>query len=321
MAAGSALHVIDVTEDGVLDQIGQFNSPGYGGDLASDGRNVYMLDYHMNVVNAFDLSMPQQPVWRQQFFSAHYLTDIVVGGGYFYLATYWESLQIAQVDDSLELIVLTSIPKEQAIEHTINSLYVNGLVFAQMNGRLAIIDVSDPLQPTVLNEVAWPPLDGPSYKPLAWENSILYTSQHDTFVVLNVLDPAEPLVVGQLDVNLEICDADSRNGLAFLIAGVCFQGSSYNTSKLEIINVSEPQEMSIVGSLELYDPMESVIVIGDYVYVANGDVLVVDVRDPSQPVFITTITTPGYASDLLTADGLLYVADQAGGLLVIQPLE
>ncbi len=137
-------------------------------------------------------------------------------------------------------------------------------------------------------------------------------------------NPSEPTVLGQLSGFDHICEAVVQEGLAYLVTDYC-RSDYYNgqtlMGQMQIMSVSEPKNMGLVGSLELPGIMETIAVLGNYAYVANGDVLVVDVSDPSRPQLVTTITTPGYASDLLTADGLLYVADQAGGLLVIQPFE
>ena len=44
----------------------------------------------------------------------------------------------------------------------------------------------------------------------------------------------------------------------------------------------------------------------------------VDVSDPAQPVEIAAYDTPGFAWDVAALGKLVYVADETGGLLILQ---
>jgi hypothetical protein len=43
-----------------------------------------------------------------------------------------------------------------------------------------------------------------------------------------------------------------------------------------------------------------------------------DVSNPAQPLIVGFFQTPGYARDAVVRDDLIYVADGAGGLLVLR---
>lgn len=54
----------------------------------------------------------------------------------------------------------------------------------------------------------------------------------------------------------------------------------------------------------------------------SGDKLwIVDITDPTQPQVNGRFPTPGHAQDAVIVNDLIYVADGAGGLLILQMTE
>jgi hypothetical protein len=46
-------------------------------------------------------------------------------------------------------------------------------------------------------------------------------------------------------------------------------------------------------------------------------ILVLDITDPAQPVVVATYVTPDCARQVVSANGLIYVADRLGGLYIL----
>ena len=53
----------------------------------------------------------------------------------------------------------------------------------------------------------------------------------------------------------------------------------------------------------------------------GNDVWLIDVSDPTQPLVNGRFPTPGYAQDAVIVNDLIYIADGAGGLLILQTTE
>ena len=126
------------------------------------------------------------------------------------------------------------------------------------------------------------------------------------------------------------CPAHSESGtwppIGQLAGGiplaVAVQGSyAYvaSTSALLVVDTSEPETPSIVGSYDTPGMAYGVAVSGAYAYVADYDagVRVVDVSDPAAPVEVGYWDTPGLACAVAVSDGYAYVADSEAGVRVI----
>lgn len=89
---------------------------------------------------------------------------------------------------------------------------------------------------------------------------------------------------------------------------------------LYIINVADPRNPSLEGSLYLprgLDRGGAVYVAGDYAYVTDRDVKVVDVSNPTAPTVVGSYTTPGVPLGVCISGNYAYVADEWFGLQVI----
>jgi hypothetical protein len=108
----------------------------------------------------------------------------------------------------------------------------------------------------------------------------VYIGNGPTFQVLDITNPSSPSVVGEYLTDVDfIADIRVRDSLAFLAAG-----------HLLILNVSNPPSIQFVGSLNLppglrFPPVR--IALADsfaFVTLFPGQVLVVDVSDPTNPI-------------------------------------
>ena len=87
---------------------------------------------------------------------------------------------------------------------------------------------------------------------------------------------------------------------------------------LTIYDLADMREPTQVGLLESGANTMHVAVEGDIAVVSNGDVLLVDVSNPTQPRRVASVNTPGNARMSVIRDGIIYVADGENGLLIMQ---
>ena len=86
--------------------------------------------------------------------------------------------------------------------------------------------------------------------------------------------------------------------------------------RLMVLNVSDPANPRKVGQTAvLPDLVQDVYATGNYAYVADGDLRVIDVSIPAAPAEVGFYDTLGYARDVYVAGNYAYVAD--GDLRVI----
>lgn len=87
---------------------------------------------------------------------------------------------------------------------------------------------------------------------------------------------------------------------------------------LTILDISAPSAPVVVGRLEfLPDIVQALAVAGDYAYVVDGQLRVIDVRDPVNPIEVGSYDTPGIATDVVVSGGYAYVTDDYAGLWIL----
>lgn len=182
---------------------------------------------------------------------------------------------------------------------------------------LQILDVSEPAHPTAVSV----------YDPKAGALDVLVREGyayllHNTGVeIVDVSKPARPRRVGYVgyaNLTFESRDLAVAGNYAFVATQL---------GGLRIIDVSDPARPREVSVYETSGPVYAVSV-GTldelpgrlYAYITAGGALrVIDVTDPSTPIEVGYYYTPGYGgSDVTTAGESIYVADNRGGLLVLQ---
>ncbi|WP_107666422.1 Ig-like domain-containing protein [Cyanothece sp. BG0011] len=142
-----------------------------------------------------------------------------------------------------------------------------------------------------------------------------FTSGSDTFSVLDISSPDNLIVIGQTHASVTLFDVGLSvgNGVAYL-AG----------AGLTTIDISDPTNPSLIsGADTLFNAIEIARNgSGLGLVAAQGQgVALYDISDPDDTdAFITSFDTPGFTRDIAIASGIAYVADSNGGLQVINYL-
>ena len=84
---------------------------------------------------------------------------------------------------------------------------------------------------------------------------------------------------------------------------------------LVVLDVRDPEQPVMVGSLQV--PFGKAQLVGDLLYVAAGDLQVIDVHNPRLPQLVGVLATPGDARDIAVAGSVAYVADGSAGMEII----
>jgi hypothetical protein len=91
---------------------------------------------------------------------------------------------------------------------------------------------------------------------------------------------------------------------------------------LQIVDVSNPASPVLRSSLALpaFEYANGVAVAGGTAYVSgsNNQLYAVDVRTPAQPTLLDSRTIPGFPTNVRSANNLVLVAAQDGGLQIFR---
>lgn len=140
--------------------------------------------------------------------------------------------------------------------------------------------------------------------------SIAYVSDGPTLRLVDVSDPAAPVVRGSYTFPQNVYGVRVQDAVAY--AAIDFHG-------LGILDVSDPAAPALLGAFQTAGQALSVDVAGSTAVVANrlSGVELIDVSDPTAPVAAGAYFTEGYAIDVNAVGSFAYVVDRPGGLSIL----
>ncbi|HOU13283.1 MAG TPA: hypothetical protein PKZ84_09195 [Anaerolineae bacterium] len=236
-----------------------------------------------------------------QFGGASYA--VAVQGDYAYVGV-GPRLAVLDVSDPLlislagQTDVLPTIVGDVAVAG--NYAYV-----AAGTGGMFVVDVTDPVQPTIVGYYAAPV----SANGVAVAGDYAYVAAGDnTLRVVSVAMPATPSAVGSVPVTAaqRVAVAGSY---AYVVGG----------TTLTAVNVTNPSSPAVAGTLVVpQSALQDIEAVGDRAYLAAGGagLYVANIANPV-PVFAGSYDTPGVASGVAVAGDYAYVADGYYGLRII----
>jgi hypothetical protein len=314
------LRVIDVSDPAAPIEVAFLDTPGQvARDVAVSGSYAYVTaGYHGLLV--IDVSTPSAPVEDGVIDTPYWASGIAVDGGYAYVA----EMEFPGAGGSLRVIDIStpSTPVEVGFVDTpgrARAVAVAGgyAYVADDSAGLRVIDVSTPSAPV---EVGFVDTPGNAWG-IAVSGGHAYVADDSAGLrVIDVSTPSAPLEVGVLDT-----PGRAGGGIA-VAAGFAYLADGFGG--LRVIDVSTPSAPADVSFLESPGAADGIAVEGGYAYVGfrgspdvpgtlQTGVRVYDVTDPSAPLEIGFVDTPGEATDIAISGGHAYVADSGEGLRVV----
>jgi parallel beta-helix repeat protein len=277
--------------------------PNHAMDVCVTGNHAYVADYTNGLV-IVDISDPANPTTVGNFPSrignfgyTAAAIGVAVSGNYAYVANWYDDLYIIDVTDKTN----PTLANTYNIDDGADSITISGdLAFiAAAFAGVDIIDISDPVNPVFIGNYNTDDLA----EDVAIQNNYAYIADRDDGVIIvDVSDLANPSFVGSCDTPY---DANS-----IVVSGAyAYVADADDTLIIDISNQAAPV---IVGQYDSGDAW-GIALDGNYVYVGDGDngVVVLNVNDPSNPVYAGSYDTAGYAGGLNIVSNLVYVADDS----------
>lgn len=130
-------------------------------------------------------------------------------------------------------------------------------------------------------------------------DTVCVASATDGLLVIDVSDPANPTLVATVKkAGFEPRGVDVQGNYAY----VADRRAGYQDSGVRVVDISEPADAAIVGSVDL-EPSYSVTVAGDLAYVAGREVEILDVSDPNEPALVGSFDVGGWYATEVAIDG------------------
>lgn len=184
-------------------------------------------------------------------------------------------------------------------------------VYMGMGGALAIMDISDPNNPTLIGKSdPFPEM----IRDIELSGNIAYIADgFNGFLTVDVSDPTVPIPLGSL--NTADTGIDGANMRDVELVGSIAYIAAWEHG-LFIVDVSNPAAPILLGSLDTAGLAGNAHISGTVAYIADwgSGLIMVDVSDPTTPTLIGSFDTAGEARDVEIMGNVAYVADWGEGL-------
>ncbi len=338
------LVVIDVADPSAPVVVGTADTPSaaYGVAVAGDYAYVASLYAGLQVI---DVSVPSSPTVVGAVDTPSNAFGVVIQGNYAFLADDWTGVVIIDVSD----------PESPQIRHEFDTrgrsrnVTISGqhlYVADGYAGGLQVIDISEPLMPTIAGS-----LDLPHAFDVTLAGQYAYVTAYQSLHVVDVTDLTTMQILGEIGLGnpahgvavqgdnvyvaatgggVQVIDATVPyapplvglvptqysdtggfvtigGGYAYRTWSYCdFAGNCY--AGLQVIDLAIPSAPQIVAALEFTPGAQGVAVAGDFIYVAAGDgLLVIDVSVPSAPLVVETLPSLLHAQNVVVSGEYAYV--------------
>jgi formylglycine-generating enzyme required for sulfatase activity len=257
-------------------------------------------------VRLLDVSHPAAPVALGSWSMFLPLSDAVLAGNLAYLAC-WETDFLSTV----EIVDFTNPAQPalrgfydtqgyaQDIEVVGSTAYV-----ADSEGGLLILDVSNPASPRKLGSFE----TRSSVGLVGVAGRYAYLAEGSWLMVVDVANPTSPSRAGIYDAGATIRSLAVVGQKAFVVV---------STGRLLVLEMSTPGTVELLGSTSAWGEIEAA---GNYAYLATGtrSLAVIDVGDPAHPLWATSVTVEGVATDVAVTGRMVLVAVGARGISVFE---
>jgi hypothetical protein len=281
--------------------------PAFPGENAARVQVVGHMAYVVGEaggLQVIDVRQPAQPNHRGTYNTGP-RTGLHVVGTRAYLANGTNCLEILDVSDPSNPTRVGGFKPPGYYRHA-ESIHVVGNLAYVVDGRLQILDISDPAQVVQLCD-----LDNVGHAPdIEVVGGFAYLAGEHFVSIFNVSHPRNPVFTGMYPTMFS--QALSIVGHTAFVAE--------QLTGLRVLDVSDPASPALVATYPIAGATFGVAVADPYAYVAHGDsgITVLDVRDRAQPVRVAGCDTAGYALDACVVGDFVFVADGANGLVVLE---
>lgn len=222
---------------------------------------------------------------------------------------------VANFDNELPVIDFSdpAMPVQVALANITGVSYdlkaVGNLVYVAANfGGLRILDLSDPTVPVELGSYI---PSGGGGTAVSVQGTLAFLTSNVSGWVIDVSNPSAPVEIGTFSLPSTSFDSDVEGDHLYVA----------NQDGVTIFDVSTPSSPAEVAQFDSFPTSSNgVEVVGDRLYVAADTfwgLLIADVSDPANPVFLEDIGTPGDAVKVAADGGRILIADSDNGVRLL----
>lgn len=295
------LMVADISDSTNPFEAGRLGSGIWFGAVAFSNNHAF-FGANPTGLMIYNVSDPTEPilVWRDSPDISLIARDVVINGQYLYIVDESGrdgSLRIADISDPDDPQWLGEC---NIYSNPCEIIFTDQLLYILSDTRyLDVYDISDPTSPEMTGRIYNPELRYYDFEVI--DDLAYLTTTGDGLVVLNIADPMNVREIGRFAPLSQPHGIEILGDYAILVCNRTF----------EIVDISNPREMSRVSLFDLPDSGWEIHLSGNYAYIAcrSSGLRVINIADYTNPVEIGFYDTPGHSWDVTVAGDLAFVAD------------
>ncbi|MCF7811173.1 T9SS type A sorting domain-containing protein [bacterium] len=284
-------------------------------DIVTAGNNVFFIGqeerHNTDYIFVIDVSNPHDPDVYGQLTGYRYLQDIFLDRAHLYIA---DGINGLTVVDGFNFRTAGTFP---LLQGSVTDVAINGRLAYTVNkdSGLCIVDFNNPNQPCHLS--SYPSEYIPTALNYQDETVYLLSNNSTRARFFKIFDVSDSHRINKL-TELEL-----ENGQLYLNALFVEDRYSYVTHSygercgLTIIDHFYNQNLQEVGYLDMYHNPVQLEVDRDMAYIAAGDLLFIEVNDPTDPQEVYCYSTNGSVNAVTVHNNIAYLADGIDGLTIL----
>lgn len=316
IAAGEKLLIAGINEERNLEKLSEWRSLGDLVWIDANRNQIFTLNSWDNRIYQWDVNSTQDlqllhdhqsgridvaALGESGVFTAGWFTGI-----HRYNSTIipWQETAVFDLPSRIETVAQMIIQDET--------------LYARLDRDLTIFDISEPAQLTPIGQLEW---ETYHIGPFAVDQDKLFAWVDYGLKVISLADPNVPQEIGMLPDESEpyLYDLAVNDNFVYLLTTSCREATcDGKETRLQVVDATDPANMTIAAQLPILNGITNLELSGDNLILSGIEFWLVDVSNPAQPQINGQIETPGYASDAVIINDLIYVADGAGGLLILR---
>ncbi len=252
-----------------------------------------------------DVARPKDMTIIAEYVASGWISDVVISGNLAFAVDCYDGLLVLDISDQTSPLLMGQTALIGCITR-IMKLDGNMLYLRVNNGvtDLAIVNISDPLNPIVHSQTAFPHgFDGLDVK-----GNLLYLAGGSIgLVIVDATDPVAPVVINEhlVDGHSLYLDVAVDGNLAYLVVD----------TGLVVLDVTDPMNPIFVSEYLTNERWSSVSLSQSTAYcvthegIHDGGIEVVDIGDPANPLSAGYLATPARPFQMIVQGRMIYVAD------------
>lgn len=310
-----SIQIVDFSNPAFPSEEGQLSVGGPFSviDVLLEGNRAYVAGSAEKGLMIYDTSNPVSPSFLGRYDTPNVASRIVKSGNYLYVTDMWDTpgVVVVNVSDPTNPTFQSSLNVQGT---ALNGIWVdsNRLYVASLT-HLSIFSLSNPANPALLGSYSQRDALGHSWGVRAKDGFLYVADSRMGLKIFDVSNPSDPEFLGKYRVSSEAEGIEVLGNVAY-VCNVWGRG-------IEAINVADKTNPQLLTKLTFPGAgnVTRASISGNYLYAvgSEGGVYVVDISNPSTPVYTNRFDTDGIAQDLAIVGDALFVADGNAGVKVL----